>query len=521
MSYDTAKSIGLEWVFSWGYVDNTPESLMGDKFSPYLRNARLFGQAIESRPWHTLHATMVANPYGIGSYLRSNPANNVLIVRANQSGTQKLASITESGTITNITTSTSIASDNRMWFENVWDVLYCMNGSDNYGKLSGTTYTTPTTGISNFAPAFWVVFNSSMFASGWSTNSNKVYKSVWDNYDDFNSTGSDSFTFQEQITWLATNNEAIFYFTKNTVSATGKSDITDTGTTISYITRGIEVKGGAVNHYSIISAWINIYYLTSNNKIVKLARWVNNDWYEIIELSHRKDAWIDKIMATLDEDQTSSFGYYLMQENLIKWFVKSRWASFNDVCIVYDIIKDAFLIDTNKFFYGWVNFQNKNYTISHIEPKVYIDEFWYDDEDSAIAFRYETKYFDLWIPTIKKELWESRTYLAINNLASVIQNIIIDGNTIDSKVVDSDNIPIVSWGIGTTEIGTTAIGTEWFDFNEELQYVDLLRTRGNLQVKWKRIKYTYTNDTIGGRVRLEGIEMRVEVLPSITSNLTL
>jgi len=44
----------------------------------------------------------------------------------------------------------------------------------------------------------------------------------------------------------------------------------------------------------------------------------------------------------------------------------------------------------------------------------------------AIQSRYETKYFDLQIPTRKKELWESRTYTAINTLAQLKQEIVID-----------------------------------------------------------------------------------------------
>jgi hypothetical protein len=63
-----------------------------------------------------------------------------------------------------------------------------------------------------------------------------VYKSlggIYDNqgkfqvpaYDDFTSTGSDQFTFEENITGLCANAQALFYFTKNTVSVTGHSDI--------------------------------------------------------------------------------------------------------------------------------------------------------------------------------------------------------------------------------------------------------------------------------------------------------
>tara|TARA_R110000868_G_scaffold254939_2_gene511499 strand:- start:1075 stop:1245 length:171 start_codon:yes stop_codon:yes gene_type:complete len=56
-------------------------------------------------------------------------------------------------------------------------------------------------------------------------------------------------------------------------------------------------------------------------------------------------------MKTLDLDQTDSFGYYLPENDLIKWFVKSINSTFNDVCIIYDVSKDAFLIDDNKYFY--------------------------------------------------------------------------------------------------------------------------------------------------------------------------
>jgi len=65
----------------------------------------------------------------------------------------------------------------------------------------------------------------------------------------------------------------------------------------------------------------------------------------------RKYRGIEKILATLDVDQTASFGYFVSDKNLIKWFVKTAGSTLNDVCIIYDITKDAFLIDSGKFFY--------------------------------------------------------------------------------------------------------------------------------------------------------------------------
>lgn len=57
-------------------------------------------------------------------------------------------------------------------------------------------------------------------------------------------------------------------------------------------------------------------------------------------------------MATLDDDQSASFAYYLPAQNLIKRHVKTIGAGFNDLCLVYDLTKDAWLVDNQKYFYG-------------------------------------------------------------------------------------------------------------------------------------------------------------------------
>tara|TARA_R110000868_G_scaffold398038_1_gene670992 strand:+ start:500 stop:748 length:249 start_codon:yes stop_codon:yes gene_type:complete len=74
-----------------------------------------------------------------------------------------------------------------------------------------------------------------------------------------------------------------------------------------------------------------------------------------------------------------------------------------------------------------------------IEPKVYQDEIYQDDEDTGIQFEYWTKEFYLSDPTYKKILWESRTLIDINELVSLTQEIWIDGALVDTKVIDIDN----------------------------------------------------------------------------------
>jgi len=50
--------------------------------------------------------------------------------------------------------------------------------------------------------------------------------------------------------------------------------------------------------------------------------------------------------------------------------------------------------------------------------------------------------------------------------------------------------------------------------------VDIIRTKGNLQKKGKKIKFIFTQDSLAGRVRLENIEMKLELLPEESNILT-
>lgn len=523
MSYQSAKRVPLsekQGLLSWGLVDNVDNLDLAPHFSPYLRNCRSDWQSMAQRPWHQLFAELTAwsYPKGIASYLRTSSANDRIIVRHNKDADEKLVSITEAGVVTDINTSTFIASDNRMSFLNIADVLYCMNWSDPFGKLSGTTYTQPSTWIASFAPSFWVVFNGCARVGWWSANPHTVYKSVANNYEDFASAGSDEFTFPEQTTALATTGQALFYFTPNTISVTGFNDITDNAWSLTFNNRPLQTKEWAVNNASIVTAWTSVYYLTTSNAINKIVQWQNVYWFEVMDMSERKYAGISKIMSTLDRDQTASFGYFLPVEMLIKWHVKSQWATFNDICIVYDITKDIFLVDSQKYFYWGVYHKGKNYTISMIEPKVYQDEYSNDDEWSAIPFEYHTKEFYYWDPTIKKILRESRTLLDMNELATPRQEIWIDGVAVDEKTLDSDNIATLTSWIGTQTVGEEEIGAWTFDddFNETY----ILRTKWNLNKKGRKIQWRFVNSVVWSKLKLKSINAKVEILDPLTTALT-
>lgn len=181
-------------------------------------------------------------------------------------------------------------------------------------------------------------------------------------------------------------------------------------------------------------------------------------------------------MDTLDSDQSAGFCYVVPELQLIKWHLKSKGSTFNDICIVYNTEYDEFMVDDHKVFYGGVNYKTQNFTVSQIEPKVYKDEYGYTDDDSPIQFRYDTKVMSFGENTINKCLWQLRTYLSINKLAKVYQNIYADGSLVDSKLIDSTMIPQALSGIGTQAIGTFAMGTEGF-VQDDLYNTSIVRDK--------------------------------------------
>ena len=96
--------------------------------------------------------------------------------------------------------------------------------------------------------------------------------------------------------------------------------------------------------------------------------------YDSQDISHRNGYGIAKTMNTLDKDQSRSFVYHNPREQIIKFFVKTKGATWNDLCIVYNYQYDQFMADSNKPFSGGVWYQDKKYTCSALEPKIILDE---------------------------------------------------------------------------------------------------------------------------------------------------
>jgi len=369
-----------------------------------------------------------------------------------------------------------------------------------------------------FLASFGTWFDNSLFIAGDPARPNRLYKSAANSPDSYTGSGSDIFDSPYPISWLAWAGQTLYVFSRNTIDMINNNSIKQVGDILAYTSIPLEANEGASNHESIAVYWKDCYYLSASNKIKKLTP--NSQlFYDVAEVSHRTGKGIDRTMERLDKDQSQSFAYVIPEKGLIKWHVKSKGSSFNDICIVYSVIYDEFMLDTKKTFLAWINYNTKNYTISQIEPKLYRDEEWYTDDDTPIQFIYETKALDLWEPTILKEMWQARTFLWINSLAVVSQDIFKDWQLVDTKTIDKDDLPYdIDW-IGTQEIWTFAIWEE-ADLTKvsDLINISVVRDKWNLQQRWQVFNVRWSCSTLWARVNLQQFTPRMELLSQLTAS---
>lgn len=417
---------------------------------------------------------------------------------------------------TNISTGTNITNETRMNFINANGSIYCMNGLNPYWKLTNTTYTTPSTGISNFTPAFWVFWNNCGWVS-WNPNDpTKLYKSSANSLDTYATTPwTDVFTSPFPIKGLGVNQQSLYVFSEYGIDVFNTNSINQVWSTLVYQSKSLEATEWCTNHNLIVSIGKGIFYISPSNKIRQITP-TSFGMYDFTELSHRAGNGISPTMEWLDSDQSQGFGYAIPEKQLICWHLKSKEAVYNDTVIVYNYEFDEWLLDTNKSFSNACLINSIPYAISAITPIIYRDEYGDTDDDSPIQFRYDTKKIDLWNPTILKNLWQTRTFLKLNSKTKLYQRIYADGALIDEKLIDFSTIPIVTWGIGTQPYATFPTGTG--GDNETLANTIIVRDKGYLNVRAKSFWVSYVSYDTGWQVLIQNITPQMEMLPFETTS---
>lgn len=511
-------------VFWGGLVTSLESYELTDWDSPEIYNARVKWKDTIIRLWYLQLWENLdwlwTYPRGIEWYISPDWTNNHLLVAYKKDTTKYLVKITEAWVQTPIATAALITVEARTSFTTVWGITYVTNWTDIIWKYNWATYAVLAWTIpALFAPAFTVLFDGAIWASWWNTNPDTVYKTVKWNGDDYTWAWSDVFSnFGDNVVWLWVAMQSLFYFTNTTVWVTDKNDIDVSSGVATYNQRPLVVKEWAVNHASIVAAWRYLFYITPSNKIKMIIR--SSEQFDAKDLSHREYDGIEEYMAKLDNDQTECFGYFLPFENIVVWHFKSKWSSYNNRPIVYDITHNCFLPDNQKFFYAWINFGNNYYTVSILEDKVYRDEYSFTDDWTPIWFKKVSKEWVTWWPTFKQELYQARRLLSYNRLAIVTEKIYMDGNLIQTETFDwtllKNDDGIWTYPIWTSEIwvdGDKLWAEEEFFISKWQQVTE----KSMLSVRWYKIKIVWECNTLWARLTLKDYDLRTEQLNELVS----
>jgi len=191
-----------------------------------------------------------------------------------------------------------------------------------------------------------------------------------------------------------------------------------------------------VSNKTIVTADNLVFVLTRDKKIKSIwyTPWITNP--SIAELSNLEWQSIQNYLnEVLDNSQELAFWYFYDPDKTVKFHVRSKWSSYNNLVIVYDMVNKTFHIDTNKKFWSYCVLNWKYYTWSNIDWKIFQDETWANDNWVAITSIRELKLFDFWDSTVSKIMRELRLSWMIDLNTTIHMKLYADEELVFDEII--------------------------------------------------------------------------------------
>jgi hypothetical protein len=309
-----------------------------------------------------------------------------------------------------------------------------------------------------------------MWAAGVSTKEDSLYYSR-PNSDPINNpeyfytiggtaNGAGARSLSAPIKWIATVTNTMLVATSNAIWTLNRFDFQTIGgfevPNLKMLQRGIGGNGAYGRTVAIAEG--SIYYLGRDNQIIRIAY---ADFQEPTPVIISDD--IEPTIESLDPNQDDSFVIYYPKERLVKFWVKTEGATFNDLVLVWDMETKSWLTDTEQPFNCGVYGNNTLLHGSAFEGRIFQGEnggaF---DGDSTITTQRRTKEFvgsgasreDMFsYIRIVGELDNSGTNLGVK--------VIVDGKTVKEDTISGADLEFSSppaFGTGVPYGGSIAFG---------------------------------------------------------------
>lgn len=307
------------------------------------------------------------------------------------------------------------------------------------------------------------------------------------NFDDY---GSDDLYFKSKIMWLAAIREQLFVFTEDTIEILGEWE---SGGVLTITSVPIAWSNQPVNPRMVVKADDICFFWTKENqmKSINYMQWVTET--VVWDISHRQNLSIKNFIDTLDEDQSTSFGYYNRNEKTVHRHLKQKWEPMPNVVLVYDVNTDSFFIDTNKYFRCVAEHNNKYYAGSSFGTIIYHDDYGTTDDGVAIERMRKTALISVGSPDYRKEFRQLNVYGEKNDDVDIKVDVQVDSQTVFNGTINASGGSI-SW-FASDSIGSdmVAFETEWW-WLKPFEYVI---TRWNLRARGKNIQVVFSGSSNG------------------------
>lgn len=516
---ESFKVLTVDNAFSKWFVEGKGKNKIPPQFSSYLRNARINNGATTQRLWHS--SVVTSNIWTYVKWLAKNTNFWIETIFACVNNEFRPIDLTTNNYLTSVWTLNGDTDCNVIQYGKysiilTWTSLpYVRDWSSFFQVLAANMPNTNTPAVN---PIIWETFSNYTFIA-WNTpqTENILYVCVpptlttQQNCYDWAWTWSDSLVFSSKILWLRSTIDRLFVFTERTIEIITTQSIQSWNTISSPVAQWEFL----ASYGSVIAAGKMVLFLTKSKKIKTLDYTPGITQPLVGELSDRPITWIDLFMQWLSDDQSQSYGYYNKNQNIVKWFLRSKNSVINDVSLVYDFVNDSWFVDNNKYFNKFIEFSWSFYCWSMLSANIIKDETWYDDDGEWIAYEYQTPEIDFWNSTSRKQFREMSIAWQINIFSKIWVEILVDWQTVFKWVVDwsvfLSNATALLDGIGSQPIGWEPIWWQLFWINNisTLYWFESVVTKWNLRSKGKRIKAIFTWSEVGQNFSIDTLSFTV------------
>lgn len=505
------KPIVLDGIFSKWVIQDRWEYTMDIPYSPDARNIRLVNGNTVMRNGYVARAIDDTNigkiPQGMTSL------DNIYVAR-----NSKLQKINLTTGLYEDVAGATFSGDYPVEFVTFGKFVICLTGvwyPYILNTTSGTRTQLTSTNIEAVGnPKFWATFAYGSYVSGWAEG-NILYMSRWATkanpeyvYDRVG-TWSEQLYMKWRILGMVATLNRLFIRTEKGIEYLSKDTIATVWGVTTTLSVPLSWENQPASQRSIVVADDLVFFLTKTLQVKSLnyTPWVTEA--QVGNISERPSQSIRSFFDMLEVDQSASYGYYNKTQRTVTWYLKKKGSTFNDVCLVYDIINDCFLIDSNRF--GWCGtfFNGSYYVGSNLNSYTYEADIGYDDDWALINWYRYTKRINFSSPNKRKVFREVGTVWQNTPRGEIWVDVIVDGKLQYSTIIDWWDMGSISW-YWSSPTGSTPIGWE-FPTESSLRFFNKLITRGQLRSKWVWIQLKYYGST---DFVLSSVSMWVKALDS-------